>query len=415
MGSREIKIIAVLSAGFGLVGIDRFLISTMYPVIAKDLNLGYGDIGTISGALAIAWSLSSLFMGNISDRIGRRVVLIGSLVVFSLLIGASGLATGLAGLVLVRVLMGFADGAYMPASISAVFEASPPERHGRNIGIQQMVAAVSGLALAPLLVGLLLPVIDWRWIFSLFVIPGFIVAWLIRRTLPSAPRPTAAELPNSTGRGMWQDMLQGWRVVLRYSNIRILTVAMLCWLTVLITTNTLLPSYFLDHVKLNFAQMGTVMSASGFGAAFGQLLLPWLSDRTGRKPVMVMGALGATLSLILLAFSPSTTVVTLFVYVFAVNFFNTALITMTVGPVCAETVPPALMATASGLVIAVGEMFGGGVAPIIAGQVAERFGIAHVLWMPLTAIAIGLVLSLFLKETKPAASKIILAKPESAG
>lgn len=414
MVSREIKIIAVLSAGFGLVGIDRFLISTMYPVIAKDLNLGYGDIGTISGALAMAWALSSLFMGNISDRIGRRTVLIGSLIVFSLLIGASGLATGLAGLVLVRVVMGLADGAYMPASISAVFEASPPERHGRNIGIQQMVAAVCGLALAPLLVGLLLPVIDWRWIFSIFVLPGFIVAWLIRRTLPAAS-PPAADSPNSTGRGMWQDMLQGWRVVLRYSNIRILTIAMLCWLTVLITTNTLLPNYFLDHLQLSFAQMGTVMSAGGFGAAFGQLLLPWLSDRTGRKPVMIVGALGATLSLLLLAFSPSATVVSLFVYVFAVNFFNTALITMTVGPACAETVPPALMATASGLVIAVGEMFGGGVAPMIAGQVAERFGIAHVLWLPLAALVLGLVLCLFLAETKPAAAgKAILAKQESA-
>ena len=81
--SVEVLSVALLSLGFGLVGIDRFLISTMYPVIALDLHLNYGDIGLITGALAIAWGISALFMGNLSDRIGRRRVLTISLMVFS--------------------------------------------------------------------------------------------------------------------------------------------------------------------------------------------------------------------------------------------------------------------------------------------------------------------------------------------
>src|ERR1700682_3588369 len=91
----ELASVTVLALGFGLVGIDRFLISTMYPTIARDLHLGYGDIGTITGALAIAWGVAALIMGNLSDRIGQRRVLVASLVAFSLLIGASGLAAGL--------------------------------------------------------------------------------------------------------------------------------------------------------------------------------------------------------------------------------------------------------------------------------------------------------------------------------
>jgi MFS family permease len=121
----EFRSVAVLSLGFGLVGIDRFLISTMYPVIARDLHLDYGDIGLITGALAIAWGISALFMGNLSDHIGRRRVLTASLIVFSLLIGASGLATGLITLIIVRVIMGFADGAYTPVSIAATLDARP--------------------------------------------------------------------------------------------------------------------------------------------------------------------------------------------------------------------------------------------------------------------------------------------------
>ena len=136
--------VLALALGFGLVGIDRFLISTMFPTIAHDLHLSYGGIGVITGALAIAWGFAALIMGNLSDRIGQRIVLTGALIVFSLLIGTSGLATSLLGLVFVRVLMGFADGAYTPASIAATIAVSPEDRHGRNVGLQQTTLGTSG-------------------------------------------------------------------------------------------------------------------------------------------------------------------------------------------------------------------------------------------------------------------------------
>jgi len=50
-------------------------------------------------------------------------------------------------------------------------------------------------------------------------------------------------------------------------------------------------------------------------------------------------------------------------------------------------------------VIAVGELFGGGIAPVIVGQVAERIGIGRILWLPILMMAIGFLLSLFTRET----------------
>jgi len=196
-------IVAVMALGFGLVGIDRFLISTMFPSIAHDLHLNYADIGTITGALAFAWGISALFMGNMSDRIGRRRVMVGALVLFSLLIGASGLAAGLTGLIAVRIVMGVADGAYTPASITATLEASPPERHGLNIGIQQMMLPLCGLGFAPLLVAALLDVINWRHIFLIFVIPGLALAYAVWRIVPAAPArtPAAAGAPTVVAPG----------------------------------------------------------------------------------------------------------------------------------------------------------------------------------------------------------------------
>jgi predicted MFS family arabinose efflux permease len=392
-GSRnELRAVTVLSLGFGLVGVDRFLISTMYPTIARDLHLGYGDIGTITGALAIAWGAAALVMGNVSDHVGQRRVLAGSLIVFSLLIGASGLAGGLAGLVLVRVVMGFADGAYTPASIAATIHQSPPQRHGRNVGLQQSMLVLFGLGLSPLLVGWLLREgMDWRYIFSLFVLPGLILAWKTWAIIPDNRRSEVSE----------RNSFADWGAVLKYRNIRLLMGGMLCWLTCLITCSAFLPSYFVDHLQLDNGRMGTVMSAIGFGAMVGTIVLSAASDRFGRKPVMLICSLVTLAGLALLgAIGPNTGL--LFACLFVIHFCNNTLITMTVGPVAAETVPSALMATASGVVIATGELFGGGLAPMVGGQVAERFGIDHILWLPILMMSIGVLLCAGLKETRPA-------------
>jgi predicted MFS family arabinose efflux permease len=390
VSKQEWRAVLILSLGFGLVGIDRFLISTMYPTIARELGLGYGDIGTITGALALAWGVAALIMGNLSDRIGQRRVLVGSLIVFSLLIGGSGLAAGLGGLLLVRVVMGFADGAFTPASIAATVNASPPERHGRNVGFQQTMLVLFGLGLSPLLVGFLLREgVDWRYIFLIFTIPGLLIAWATWRIIPDPPK-----------REVESNSVSDWLAVLRHRNIWLLMGGMFCWLTCLIITSAFMPSYLVDHLKLSDLQMGSIMSAIGFGAMVGTIILSWLSDLIGRKPVMILGSTGALAGLLLLS-QTGASVPALFAVLFMIHFCNNALITMTVGPIATETVPMSLMTTASGMVIAAGEILGGGLAPIIGGQVAERFGIDHILWLPIIMMGVGILLCLALKETHP--------------
>jgi predicted MFS family arabinose efflux permease len=392
--SREFRIVTVMALGFGLVGIDRFLIATMYPVIARDLHLSYADIGVITGVLALAWGVSALFTGNASDRLGRRVVLVGSLIVFSALIGASGLATGLAGLVAVRLVMGLADGAYTPSSIAATLEVSASHRRGLNIGIQQMMLPLCGLGVAPLLVSVLLKLINWRWVFVLFVLPGLALAYGVSRLF--------LDSGSSTSRGsLAQLRLRDWLDVLKFRNVVLGGGLMLCWLTCLITTSAFLPNYFVDYLNLPFGRMSTVMSAIGLGSTVGTIALPWLSDFTGRKPIMVGSTIGALVSLLLLARTgaqPNT----LFAWLFTLHFFNNALITLTVGPLCSESVPPALMATASGVVIAIGELIGGGLTPIVVGQIAQRIGIEHILRVPCVALLLALGVSLLTRETRPA-------------
>jgi fucose permease len=81
------------------------------------------------------------------------------------------------------------------------------------------------------------------------------------------------------------------------------------------------------------------------------------------------------------------------------------MITLTVGPLSAGSVPAKLMSTASGLVVGIGEVFGGGFAPAIAGYVAKHFGIQYIMHLGLVALAIGLVVTLSLRETAPSRTR----------
>ncbi len=391
----EWKTVTLLCLGFGLVGIDRFMILPLFPVISKELNLNYQDLGQITGVLAIAWGVAALFMGNLSDRIGHRKVIIPAIIVFSLLAGLSGLATGVGSLMVIRALMGLAEGAYTPASIVATIDASKPSRQGLNVGIQQAALPLFGLGIAPILVTQLLKLVEWHWIFAMVSIPGLIVAYLLYRGLKD-PDPQVAAVHTATH----DTSDHSWSDVFKYRNIPLNMIGMLCWLTNLVVLSALLPSYLIDFLHLTLEQMGYVLSAIGFGGTLGTLVMPALSDRLGRKPVMVMSVVGAAIGLYFLTHAGAEPI-RLFVSLAATLFFVFSMICLTVGPISAESVPAKLMSTASGIVIGTGEIFGGGIAPVVAGYVAQHYGIQYIMHLAAIALAVGLVVTLLLKETAP--------------
>jgi predicted MFS family arabinose efflux permease len=403
----EWKAVLLLACGFALVGVDRFMIMPLFPVMMKDLNLNYQDLGHITGALAVTWGISAIFMGNLSDRVGHRKVIIPALIIFSLLAGLSGLAAGAISLMFIRGLMGFAEGAYTPASIVATLEASKPSRHGLNIGFQQTAFPLFGLGVAPILVTQLLGVVEWHWIFAMVSLPGLVVAYLMYKVLRDTKPSVAASHTSvaDTSDHKWSD-------VLRYHNIPRNILTMLCWLTCLIVLSALFPSYLMDYLHLNVTQMGFVLSAIGFGGMFGTFLMPTLSDRIGRKPVVVIASFGAVISMVfLMTIGPDP--IMLFTMLMATLFFVFGLIAMTTGPLSVEAVPAKLMSSASGLVIGIGELFGGGIAPVIAGTVAQNYGIQYVMHLALGALVLGCIITLTLRETAP--NRVKQTTPVNAG
>ena len=385
----EWRIVTLLTLGFGLVGLDRWIIAALFPAMARDLRLDYQELGILIGALGVAWGMFSIIGGGLGDRFGRRRVLVPAIVGFSLLSGVSGLAAGLASLIVIRVIMGANEGAFCPVSFAAVSEASRPTRRGMNLGITQSAFPLFGLALGPIIATQLLQVTSWRWAFVLVGVPGLIVGALLARIVREPPSVGARAHEHRAPPGE----------MLKHRNVPLGMLALLCAMSGIFSLSAMMPSYLVDYLKLSTAEMGFVTSAIGFGGFLGQLALPALSDVIGRKPVAVGGFVCATV--LVYAFSRVSTVPALFALLFVGCFCCFGLLGLLTGAIPAEAAPRGLVSSTTGIVVASGEIFGGGIAPVIAGAVAQHFGIQRTLTMALIGLAAGIIVSLFLRETAP--------------
>src|SRR5262245_51886158 len=405
----EWKAVLLLGLGFGLVGLDRWIIAPLFPcMVATDtaagcgapgLGLSYQAIGNLVGVLGIVWGVFAAITGRISDTIGHRKILIPAIFLFSLMSGLSGMATGLASLVAIRGLMGLMEGSYCPTSFAATAAAAHPSRRGFLQGLQQSGFALFGFGLGPIIATQLLGVVSWRMVFWVVAIPGFVVGlllYLVLREPKDTPGAAAVgAVAHAAGEGA------GYGQVLKSTNIVLCMISLMCAMACIFVLGGMLPNYLIDYLKLTPTQMGFVTSALGFGGFVGQFGIPGISDKLGRRLTAVLAFIGAALSVWVfmgMQANPNS----LFLMLFIVSFFSLGNVALITGPIATESAPAGLISSAIGIVVATGEIFGGGIAPSLGGAIAQSRGIQNILWMPLIGVALGAVVCLFLKETAPA-------------
>ncbi|RDK02028.1 MFS transporter [Paraburkholderia lacunae] len=390
----EIKTLVLLGLGFGLVGLDRWIVAPLFPHMMRELNLNFQQLGSLIGILSVAWGIWAMAMGPVSDRIGRKKILVVTMVAFSLLSSLSGLATGFASLMLIRAVMGVAEGAFTPASVAATGEASLPSRRGFNQGLQLSMFSLLGLGFAPILATQLLRVVpSWHWVFMISSVPGLIVAVLIARTLRDRPRSEMPEPKAGTARPRWTALF-GSR------NVWVATLAILCAMAGIFVVSAMVPTYLVEVLHLDTQKMGFVVSAIGFGGFVGSFGVAGVSDFIGRRNAALIAFVGAAVLLYLFAQTGAEPQL-LFILLFGVSVFALGLLGLLSGPIATEAAPAGLIASSVGFVSGAGEIFGGGLAPAIAGFVAQHFGLPSTLNFALGGLIAGGVVSLFLVETSP--------------
>jgi MFS family permease len=390
--SYEWKAVTLLGLGFGLVGLDRWIIAPLFPTMMKDLGLGYQQLGNLIGVLGLSWGFFAIVMGGLSDRIGHRRVLIPAIILFSLLSGFSGFAGGFMSLAIIRAVMGLSEGSFCPTSFAATADASLPKRRGLNQGLQQSTFALFGLGFAPIIATQLLQVVpSWRYVFVVVAVPGLILAAFMTLVLRDPPH-----IANKTERPGGH----AWSKIFHSRNIVVAMFALFSAMCGVFVLSAMTPNYLVDYLHLTTSQMGFVTSALGFGGFIGQFALPGLSDILGRRVVAIAGFLAtAGLIRVFIALGPDPSL--LFAVLFLISMCCLGLVALLTGPIATESAPLGLVSSAIGIVVGAGEIFGGGIAPALAGYVAQHYGIQNVLYLALGGVASGVVVCFFLRETAP--------------
>jgi len=390
----ERTLTALLFFTWGTVFLDRMALLYLAPYFAPEFQLSSEQIGLLASVLAITWALSGFFFGALSDRYGRRKVLLPAVFAFSALSVLSGLARTFGELVIVRALMGVAEGPCWSVITALVEESSPAGRRGRNVGIVVSAAALVGLAVAPVLSTQVAARWGWRAAFFVAGIPGILLGLLLAKFVREPEGASSGEGP-SHGIHSVRDYL----TVLRYRNVWLCALGAMGFMTWLFSENVFAPLYITQVAGQSGTTAGFLLGASGLGSFALALILPGLSDRIGRKPLLMgIALLSAVVPIALQIPSLYLHLWLLAGIIFLANG-GQCMPALVLVLVPTESVPARFAATAIGLVTLVGEVVGATVAPALAGRLAEQYGLGLPLRMSAGGTAVVFLAGLFLKET----------------
>src|SRR5205809_1938583 len=172
----------LLAVTFGLfmIMLDNTVVNVALPSIQRDLKVNVSQLEWVVNAYFLTFAVLMLTGGKLADLLGRRLIFIVGLAIFTASSLACGLATGAVMLIGARVIQGVGSALMNPATLSIITATFPPRQRGMAIGIWVGVSAMA-LAIGPLVGGILTEQINWSWIFFINVpvgIAGIIVSRL---------------------------------------------------------------------------------------------------------------------------------------------------------------------------------------------------------------------------------------------
>jgi len=167
---------------------DMTIVNVALPDMSKDLDAGIGELQWVLDAFLVSLAGLLLVGNGLADRFGRRRVFLLGLLGFAVTSVLAAAAATVGELIAARALMGVAASCVMPPALSLLAVLFPPEVRARAAGIWSAVAGL-GLALGPVLGGVLVDAAGWRWVFLVNVPFVLLAALFGMRWLPESRRP----------------------------------------------------------------------------------------------------------------------------------------------------------------------------------------------------------------------------------
>jgi SHS family lactate transporter-like MFS transporter len=272
--------VAASYLGWTLDAFDFFLVAFVFTDIAREFGVDVKSV-TLALFLTLAFRPVGAFLfGRLADRYGRRPVLMLDVVLYAGFAFVSAFSPNLAIFLLLRALFGIAMGGEWGIGASLTMETVRAESRGMVSGILQTGYA-SGYLLAAVAYAVLFPLIGWRGLFMLGILPALLVLY-IRRNVSESP----GWHPEKRSAGRIAAVLSAhWQLAV----YAILLMTALNFLSH--GTQDLYPTFLrVDH-GFNPRVTGTVVVIANIGAILGGLTFGTLSQRFGRRRTLVAASL----------------------------------------------------------------------------------------------------------------------------
>jgi MFS transporter, putative metabolite:H+ symporter len=182
------RLLGVSGVGWALDAMDVGLISFVMAALAQQWALSGAELSWIGSVGFIGMAVGASVGGLLADRLGRRSVFAGTLLLYGLATGAAALSWSVGALLVFRFLIGLGLGAELPVASTLISEFAPARIRGRMVVLLEAFWAV-GWILAALIGYFVIPLSDdgWRWAFLIGAAPA-IWSVVVRRTLPESVR-----------------------------------------------------------------------------------------------------------------------------------------------------------------------------------------------------------------------------------